>query len=478
MRPAAIFTRIRAVRPGEQGFALVMALGILTVLAISGTALTYYATSGATESARTSAASNAYSLAEAGLNDAQSVLYNSSDPTSQAGTPGLPASKPANPQLTSEVGSTYFWGTFDSASNKWTLYGTGVTRDPAAHGATVTRLVSHRVAITPGQTTQDTRSWNGLFANATTGCLTLTGGITVSDPAYVRGNLCISGGSAFTGSSLQVDGNLSVTTGSTVGKSGAPISRLSVAGTTTVSGGSAIYATQQDHLTDHITEPPVDVAYWYAHANMGPNSACTTVTGTPPSFSDPDHTQNWSQAAVNLTPGGTPYSCIEKDAQGNVVGQLTWNGSWAAGGTLTIKGVVFFDGPVVMNGGTQVVYSGMGTIYAATFSIGSGAQLCGISGCTSSWNQAQNLIVLVAGKSGTTGYTLNGGSTVQAAVYCVGDASVSNGGSHWGPITANQITISGGAILPKSLSVLPTGAPVTSTTTAPTLSSDPNSYGG
>jgi hypothetical protein len=211
---------------------------------------------------------------------------------------------------------------------------------------------------------------------------------------------------------------------------------------------------------------------------MGPNSACTTVTGTPPSFSDPDNTQNWSQAAVNVTPGGTPYSCIEKDAQGNVVGQLTWNGSWAAGGTLTIKGVVFFDGPVVMNGGTQVVYSGMGTIYAATFSIGSGAQLCGISGCTSSWNQAQNLIVLVAGKSGTTGYTLNGGSTVQAAVYCVGDASVSNGGSHWGPITANQITISGGAILPKSLSVLPTGAPVTSTTTAPTLSSDPNSYGG
>src|ERR1700675_1150527 len=60
----------------ERGFALVMALGLLTVLTISGTAVTYYATTNLTDSNAHKARSSAYDLAGAGGNAAMAVLYN------------------------------------------------------------------------------------------------------------------------------------------------------------------------------------------------------------------------------------------------------------------------------------------------------------------------------------------------------------------------------------------------------------------
>ena len=63
----------------ERGIALVMALGLLTVLTISGTAVTYYATTNLTGSNTHKARGSAYDLAEAGINDAMAVLYNQLD---------------------------------------------------------------------------------------------------------------------------------------------------------------------------------------------------------------------------------------------------------------------------------------------------------------------------------------------------------------------------------------------------------------
>jgi hypothetical protein len=458
---------------GESGIALPFALLAMFVLSAMVSTVAYFTLSNLGGTHRDASRSNAYDLAESGLNEAISVLMETSDPTSQSGFPQ--SSQPASPQITTAQGTASYWGVFDGGTNVWTLYGLGVARNTAAGDGTAQAEVSQQVDVVPGESTQDLTSWDGLFAELPGGgCMTLSGGITVTDPAYVNGNLCISGGTHFTGPTLQVTGNLTMSGGSYIGASAAPIQRLSVSGATSIVGGSHVYATAQDHITDTVTEPPVDIANWYANADIGPKTTCTTQSGSVPAF-DNDSTQNWSLGSTNLTPGGKPYSCVTEDAQGNVIGQLTWNGAWS-NGTLAVKGVIFFDGPIYMTSVGTVTYTGQATIYAATVTVSGGAQLCGIAGCTSSWDPSQNLIVFVAGKPNVTGYSLSGGGTVQAAVYCVGNASISGGGTSWGPITADNISISGGAILPTAINQMPKGAPVNSISSSPTLSVDQGSF--
>ena len=54
--------------------ALIMAIGIMSVLGIAGATAVAYSTSGAQESQQSGARQNAFSLAEAGINNAMSVL--------------------------------------------------------------------------------------------------------------------------------------------------------------------------------------------------------------------------------------------------------------------------------------------------------------------------------------------------------------------------------------------------------------------
>src|SRR3954471_5148218 len=58
----------------ERGMALVMAIGITAVLGIAGTTAMAYSTSGAQEAAQSGTRQTAFSLAEAGVNDAMAVL--------------------------------------------------------------------------------------------------------------------------------------------------------------------------------------------------------------------------------------------------------------------------------------------------------------------------------------------------------------------------------------------------------------------
>lgn len=454
----------------ERGFALPLALAVIAVLAIAVASMTVYVTANQGAADRDRLKVSAGALADGALDTANSVLYQSSNIQSQSGFPF--ATRQGSPQISTGFGSAYYWAVFDNAHSEWTLYADGAVSNPRNPNAPVIVHTSRRVLVIPGTQTANMESWNGLYA-APSSCMTISGGTTLTDPAYINGSLCISGGSHFTGSSLQVAGNLTVAGGSTVGMNGAPISRLSVFGSTALSGGSAVYATQQNHLVDTVTKPTVDIAGWYLNANVGPKTTCATRSGTVPSF-DNDTAQNWSLGATNLTPLNTPYSCTTVDAGGRLVGQLSWSG--ASPGILTVKGVIFFDGPVVMNSGVTATYSGQATIYASTVTINGGAKLCGITNCTTSWDPSQNLIVFVAGQANTTGWTINGGGTAQVAVYAVGDASVTGGATDTGPITANNITISGGAVLPKSLSTVPNGAPVNTVAQAPTLQQEPNSY--
>src|SRR5512140_149238 len=65
----------------KRGMTLVMTLGVLVILSVVGTTLAYYSTANAKSSNAQKGSQNAYALAEAGINNAISVLANAADPT-------------------------------------------------------------------------------------------------------------------------------------------------------------------------------------------------------------------------------------------------------------------------------------------------------------------------------------------------------------------------------------------------------------
>ena len=115
--------------------------------------------------------------------------------------------------------------------------------------------------------------------------------------------------------------------------------------------------------------------YWRAHAAPGPTHPCTVSSGTVPSFT--------STGNVNLTPTTGSYTCISKDAGGEVIGELSWLRNQdahpnpcstavpqipncAVSGVLTIKGQIFFMGSWVTpnaNENQSVDYHGLGSIF-------------------------------------------------------------------------------------------------------------------
>ena len=78
---AAILRGVARRLAGERGIAMVMSLGMSSVLAISGTSAVLYTTGGERAANRSKAELRAQSLAEAGVNYAFATLYNASDPT-------------------------------------------------------------------------------------------------------------------------------------------------------------------------------------------------------------------------------------------------------------------------------------------------------------------------------------------------------------------------------------------------------------
>ena len=103
------------------------------------------------------------------------------------------------------------------------------------------------------------------------------------------------------------------------------------------------------------------------------------------------------------------------------------------------------------------------------------AKLCGISGCTASWNTASNYLVLVVGNPTGVSFTIQNNAVYQGGAYVVADYRLVNNGANWGPVVANQLDLANnsGTFIP--LSSLPPGAPGY-TAGAPTLTNVPDSY--
>ncbi len=231
----------------ERGFALVMALGLLTVLTISGTAVTYYATTNLTGSNVHKARGSAYDLAEAGINDAMAVLYN------QLNTDGSVKSGMQKPTVTTLLpsttiqysglhGSVTYSGTLNTSSWVWTITSTGKVKNGQAYQQ---RTLKRAVTVRGLNVGADGSSWSRFYDDNNTGaCMTIDAQTFVTNVA-TKGNLCLANGGAITGANTIVDvgGTVTITGPDAVSGPRSPATGTGWTSPTNVYTNNSVYAT-------------------------------------------------------------------------------------------------------------------------------------------------------------------------------------------------------------------------------------------
>jgi Tfp pilus assembly protein PilX len=469
----------------EQGVALVLAL--TTMLVLSGlTSAVLAATALNHRNAGNSAAlEKAFLLAEHGLALSEGLLYTAPTSSANALAAGQSASQDGG---TIHYGGTYCDSTTTPAcaSPQWTLTGTG-TFDGLSR--TVSTIVTVPPPTTVTTNTNDWSVWSYIYVanpqhSAT--CTSVSNGVSISVPMYVNGPLCLTGGSHYYGSDLEVNGLLTVDQGATVGKSNQPVAKM-----------NAVQCTQQGGAACDGSHGNIWVAAPGVGSNVPPESmpsvnftseyasdvhSCGAgSTGVPANFFDNDTTPNNSNGTINLFPSGHAYDCKSGTSE------LKWDGS----SSLLIKGVFFFDGSINMNaGGLHVVYanSSGGLVLTGTFSISNGVTLCGQQACKDTWDPSSNVLTLEVGcwnpnsqtvmSSATNCVYIAGGANVQAPVWDQGMFYVDNGSSDMAPILTNYFTTAGGFKEMLPLHTVPPWLPANQTQTTTTVTHPPNPPSG
>jgi hypothetical protein len=399
----------------EDGIAMVMAVGILIVLGMLAIGVTAYTTAGQRTASRSSAGVSAYSLAEAGINNAMAVL---AKPKSALDASLLPE------RVTSyDSGSVRWWGTLPAGSSTWALTSIGTMRNPTGGSQPVRRKISVSVRVRPAfmQPTSNP-AWNYIIATRTStpkGCdQSLNNSVNIQSPMYVLGNLCLNTPSQITGGPLQVHGSMKLDVNTNVGSSGAPLNEVHVKNGCAYKNGAfvlpqnggcvpaqKVWTGLADASPITLVLPTADYPSWYVNSAPGPRQPCTTQSGTVPVF---DNNATWDNSVggiFNLTPPSSNYSCVVQSGN-KVVGQLSWN---YTAKTLTILGTVFIDGSVTANYGFQnvpITYTGTGTIYVGGTFLFKGTQLCATitaAGDTCDfphWDPNSTFLVIVANGNG------------------------------------------------------------------------------
>jgi hypothetical protein len=447
----------------ERGFSLILALGALVSLTITVTAVIGYTSTNTRSTNIVKAQQTAGALAEAGLNNAISVL----EATDATKSTSLYGAKNVAAKQTYADGWAWWWGTLSGTT--WTLHGLGEVVNPtgAAH---LTHEVTANVSWTNvNKNTLNTVQWNYIMSTGTgqTCDQTIAGGGNTGNPAtiasrlYVFGNLCIGtsdGGIALiTDGPLIVKGKLYINNGSSgVGASGTPINEvhvgngcqlLSNATHTPCGGADRVWATVSDTTIPTVAAPLPDFTSWYTNASPGPKNACAAVTGTPPTWDNNTTRDNSITTAFELT-SASSYSC-KIPATGTPTGQLTWD---ATSKTLTVAGTMFIDGSVKMTNGAINQYNGQATIYlSGTLYMSSGTKMCGsISGTNcdfATWNPNTELLAFVANGTGAPSPVPAGVSIylynaqLQGALYGTGKIRLEGTTRTDGPMVASEVEL-------------------------------------
>ncbi len=319
---------IRRLVRQERGMALMLALGITTVLSLSVVSVIDYTASNARNATLSAKKTSVFDLAEAGINNAVAVLNNPSNNTLDPDI--LPA------RTSSYEGGTVTWsGTLDRAAAVWTLSSTGSYHNPTgANAGNVTRTLTAKVSIVPTVTQPlNNPVWNYLYAGHTGSACDqqLNNNISGSSRMYVAGNLCLSPNVQLAQSTVIVGGNLDIANNAAVGANTNMGTRVETYVGNNCRYGSSnppwvtctgnqdtnhIYSKLADGTTIAVSHnPPVipppsaDFATWYENGIPGPSQSCTTSSGPVPTFDNNYPSRDNSVPTVfDLTPVSS-YAC-------------------------------------------------------------------------------------------------------------------------------------------------------------------------
>jgi Tfp pilus assembly protein PilX len=451
--------RIRRRLGSERGIALVLALAFLLVLSIVVFAAIDYGNSTGRSAKIDQIRTAAYGLAEAGVNDAISVLANSAnDPTSST----LLGSS-ASPRVeTFNTGTVSTYGVLNSSMLIWTITATSTVRNPTG-AASLHRTVTAQVQVS------NTSAWNKIYNDDASACMTVDT-VDIPSPFSSAGCVTMKNGATLVGSPVEIGGNVTLDSTSAIGASGTPIAKADISGTCKYNTGSAhtpcssvdhVYAGSISSSPSGLSMPTFDWSYWYQNAAPGPRHPCTSSTGTPPQF-DKDTTYNHNNPSQEITPeasnppgttGNSSYTC-QVWSGGTLLGELDWNNQTRV---LTIDGTVFFDGDAVfhdsavggvdyfvhVNGRGTIMTAGNGHIDEVICEGGSGTTDCRTN--MSNWNPAQNLLVYVAGGAKPSwNMDVNfheDGSAFQGILYCVNHCTLNDSIYSSGPVLAGNLDI-------------------------------------
>jgi hypothetical protein len=454
----------------ERGIALVLALLVMGAMAIAVAAIAAAMTSNERSTSRERDTARALNVAEAGLNNALSVLSQQDSGGSQPVGATL-----ASTNVSIDGGS----GTFSavkSASLEWTISATGTYRD-------VSRKLELKVSGTTSVTgTQQSGVYGfGFFVNATTGCTTVGGNAPVQVSVFVRNDLCLSGNAALSQPGLTtntltvyVGGRYTATSNPFVGTSTQPMKSFTAVGGCTrqsvnvicsTSAQSKVFANTYSSTPSALVKPSTNASSVYASGNWH-----SPVCSTGSFVFDNDGTMNASLGSVDLLQGNTrpSFDCSVWNSSGTTrIGRLAWN---SITHVLTIDGTIFLDGGLSFSGQSQALYSGFGTIYANGSVTTTGqAALCGPpsvpagSSCAGNWDPTLAALAIVA----LNGWPMSGQSEFDVIAYVDGTFSASGGAVVTGPVIADVATLTGNGKF-AAIVEAPPGAPGAATVTTTT----------
>ena len=325
--------------------ALVMAIGIMSVLGIAGTTALAYSTSASTQSSQAQSRQSAFSLAEAGINNIMSILNlptnNALDPdtlpkctsnnTKYSDSTATRTSTSTWLHATVDGGSVDYCGTLIRSQALWYVTAMGKIRNPNKSTANVAKTLEATVTVTPSLTQPlNNPVWDYIYAGHTgsTCDQTLNNNINGSSRMYVAGNLCLSPNVSLAQSTVIVGGNVDISNNAAIGASTNISTRVEtyVGGNCRYAGGTwaacsgnqdarHIYSKLSDgvttavnHTAPVIAPPAADFATWYENSIPGPSQSCTTSSGSPPTFDGNYPSRDNSVSAVaDLTPNASYY---------------------------------------------------------------------------------------------------------------------------------------------------------------------------
>ncbi len=401
-----------------------MAIGILAVLSVTGTALVGYSTSNSRSATYSRENTDAYVLSEAGVNEMMSVLANPDNNSLNKYLLGYNTDGTIT-KTTHEYdgGKVTWWGTFNESTLRWSLTSIGTTKNPTGPASDVQRKLTAQVPVVPTyKQPLNSPAWNYIYSRATGGVCDTTIGqtVNVTSPFYVAGNLCMQNEARISAGPLVVHGSLTMfQTENFIGSASKPINQAHIkkgckwknnplhnpclygAG---ASGYDNLWASQITNTPQPIPEPVPAWDDWYLNGSPGPYYPCSLVnSGGVPTFDndqgspqapDPSKRNNSVPGVFHLTPTSS-YSC--KTAGG----ELSWN---ATTRVLTVNGTIFIDGSARVENGQVNTYNGQGSIYLSGTLLLKNSKLCAVaegSNCTTTaWNPNEKLLVFVANGSG------------------------------------------------------------------------------